>query len=38
MPGSSGLGGDELAGVRVDVVEVMVVVVVVVVGVVCRHL
>ena len=35
---SSGLGGDELAGVRVDVVEVMVVVVVVVVGVVCRHL
>ena len=35
--GSSGLGGDELAGVRVDVVEV-VVVVVVVVGVVRRHL
>ena len=35
---SSGLGGDELAGVRVDVVEVVVVVVVVVVGVVCRHL
>ena len=38
MPGSWGLGGDELAGVRVDVVEVVVVVVVVVVGVVCRHL
>ena len=37
---SWGLGGDELAGVRVDVVEVVVVVVVVVlvVGVVCRHL
>ena len=35
---SRGLGGDELAGVRVDVVEVVVVVVVVVVGVVCRHL
>ena len=34
---SWGLGGDELAGVRVDVVEVVVVVVVVVVGVVCRH-
>ena len=39
VPGSWGLGGDELAGVRVDVVEVVVVVVVVVVvGVVCRHL
>ena len=38
MPGSWGLGGDELAGVRVDVVEVVVVVVVVVVGVVCRHM
>ena len=38
MPGSWGLGGDELAGVRVDVVEVVVVVVVVVVGVLCRHL
>ena len=37
VPGSSGLGGDELAGVGVDVVEV-VVVVVVVVGVVRRHL
>ena len=36
--GSWGLGGDELAGVRVDVVEVVVVVVVVVVGVVRRHL
>ena len=35
--GSWGLGGDEIAGVRVNVVEV-VVVVVVVVGVVCRHL
>ena len=35
--GRAGLGGDELAGVRVDVVEV-VVVVVVVVGVVRRHL
>ena len=35
---SWGLGGDELAGVRVDVVEVVVVVVVVVVGVVRRHL
>ena len=35
---SWGLGGDELAGVRVDVAEVVVVVVVVVVGVVCRHL
>ena len=35
---SWGLGGDELAGVRVDVVEVVVVVVVVVVGVVCQHL
>ena len=35
---SWGFGGDELAGVRVDVVEVVVVVVVVVVGVVCRHL
>ena len=35
---SRGLGGDELAGVRVDVVEVVVVVVMVVVGVVCRHL
>ena len=35
---SWGLGGDELAGVRVDVVEVGVLVVVVVVGVVCRHL
>ena len=35
---SWGLGGEELAGVRVDVVEVVVVVVVVVVGVVCRHL
>ena len=35
---SWGSGGDELAGVRVDVVEVVVVVVVVVVGVVCRHL
>ena len=35
--GSWGLGGDELAGVRVNVVEV-VVVVVVVVGVVRRHL
>ena len=35
---SWGLGGDELAGVRVDVVEVVVVVVVVVVGLVCRHL
>ena len=34
--GSWGLGGDELAGVRV--VEVVVVVVVVVMGVVCRHL
>ena len=33
MQGSWGLGGDELAGVRVDVVEVVVVVVVVVVGV-----
>ena len=32
VPGSWGLGGDELAGVRVDVVEVVVVVVVVVVG------
>ena len=38
MPGSWGLGGDELAGVRVDVVEVVVVVVVVVVGVVRWHL
>ena len=38
MLASWGLGGDELAGVRVDVVEVVVVVVVVVVGVVCRHL
>ena len=39
VPGSWGLGGDELAGVRVDVVEVVVVVVVVVVvGVVRRHL
>ena len=38
VPGSWGLGGDELAGVRVDVVEVMVVVLVVVVGVVRRHL
>ena len=38
VPGSWGLGGDEIAGVRVDVVEVVVVVVVVVVGVVCRHL
>ena len=38
MPGSWGLGGDELAGVRVDVVEVVVVVVVVVVDVVRRHL
>ena len=37
MLGSWGLGGDELASVRVDVVEV-VVVVVVVVGVVRRHL
>ena len=37
MPGSWRLGGDELAGVRVDVVEV-VLVVVVVVGVVRRHL
>ena len=36
--GSWGLGGDELAGVRVDVVEVVVVVVVVVVGVVRWHL
>ena len=36
--GSRGLGGDELAGVRVDVVEVVVVVVVVVVGVVRGHL
>ena len=35
---SWGWGGDDLAGVRVDVVEVVVVVVVVVVGVVCRHL
>ena len=35
---SWGLGGDELASVRVDVVEVVVVVVVVVVSVVCRHL
>ena len=39
MPVSWGLGGDELASARVDVVEVVVVVVVVVVvGVVCRHL
>ena len=38
MPGSWGLGRDELASVRVDDVEVVVVVVVVVVGVVCRHL
>ena len=38
MLGSWGLGGDELAGIRVDVVEVVVVVVVVVVGVVRRHL
>ena len=38
VPGSWGLAGDELAGVRVDVVEVVVVVVVVVVGVVRRHL
>ena len=38
MPGSWGSGRDELASVRVDVVEVVVVVVVVVVGVVCRHL
>ena len=38
VPGSWGLGGNELACVRVDVVEVVVVVVVVVVGVVCRHL
>ena len=39
VPRSWGLGGDELAGVRVDVVEVVVVVVVVVVvGVVRRHL
>ena len=38
MLGSWGWGGDELAGVRVDVVEVVVVVVVVVVGVVHRHL
>ena len=36
--GRWGFGGDELAGVRVDVVEVVVVVVVVVVGVVRRHL
>ena len=35
---SQGLGGDELAGIRVHVVEVVVVVVVVVVGMVCRHL
>ena len=35
---SWGFGGDERAGVRVDVVEVVVVVVVVVVCVVCRHL
>ena len=38
MTGSWGLGGDELAGVRVDVEEVVVVVVVVVMGVVRRHL
>ena len=38
VPGSWVLGGDELAGVRVDVVEVVVVVVVVVASVVCRHL
>ena len=38
MLGSWGLGGDELSGVGVDVVEVVVVVVVVVVGVVRRHL
>ena len=39
VPGSWGLGGDELAGIGVDVVEeVVVVVVVVVVGVVWRHL
>ena len=38
VPGSWGLGGDELASVKVDVVEVVVVVVVVVVGEVCRHL
>ena len=38
VPGSWGLGGDELAGVRVDVVEVVVVVVVVLVGVVRQHL
>ena len=37
MLGSWGLGGDELAGAGVDVVEV-VVVVVLVVGMVCRHL
>ena len=38
VPGSWGFGGDELAGVRVDVSEVVVVVVVVVVALVCRHL
>ena len=38
VPGSLGLGGDELASAGVDVVEVVVVVVVVVVGVVRLHL
>ena len=38
VPGPWGLGGDELAGVGVDFVDVVVVVLVVVVGVVRRHL